>query len=161
MSLSHLDEQGRPRMVDVGEKPESRRWARATGSIRMKPEALELILGNTGPKGDVLSTAELAGVMGAKHTSELIPLCHPIALDHVAVTAEPDPGLPGVRVVAEVAAVGRTGVEMEVLTAVALSLLTIYDMVKSTGHEMEIGEIRLLEKRGGVRGDWQRDQERV
>lgn len=155
MKLSHVDEHGHARMVDVAGKPESVRTALATGSIRMSPEAFSLVEGNSGPKGDVLSTAELAATMGAKRTADLIPLCHPIGLDHVRVRAVLDPGLPGVRVDAEAKAVGRTGVEMEALTAVAVGLLTVYDMVKSAGHGMEIGQIRLLEKTGGTRGDWQ------
>ncbi len=154
MKLSHVDEHGHARMVDVAGKPESVRTALATGSIRMSPEAFSLVEGNSGPKGDVLSTAELAATMGAKRTADLIPLCHPIGLDHVRVQAVLDPGLPGVRVDAEAKAVGRTGVEMEALTAVAVGLLTVYDMVKSAGHGMEIGQIRLLEKTGGTRGDW-------
>jgi cyclic pyranopterin phosphate synthase len=146
-------------MVDVGEKPESARTARAAGSIRMSQQAYALVAGNSGPKGDVMSAAELAGTMAAKRTAELIPLCHPLALDHVGVSAELEPGLPGVRVEAQVKAVGRTGVEMEALTAVSVALLTVYDMVKAAGHGMEIGAIELLEKTGGTRGDWKRDQE--
>jgi cyclic pyranopterin phosphate synthase len=142
-------------MVDVAGKPESMRTALATGSIRMSPEAFTLVEGNSSPKGDVLSTASLAATMGAKQTADLIPLCHPIGLDHVRVQTVLEPGLPGVRVDAEAKAVGRTGVEMEALTAVAVGLLTVYDMVKSAGHGMEIGQIRLLEKTGGTRGNWQ------
>ena len=155
MTLSHVDARGHARMVDVAGKPESTRTALATGSIRMSPEAFSLVEGNSGPKGDVLSTAELAATMGAKRTVDLIPLCHPIGLDSVRVQAVLDSELPGVRVDAEAKAVGRTGVEMEALTAVAVGLLTVYDMVKSAGHGMEIGQIRLLEKTGGTRGDWQ------
>jgi cyclic pyranopterin phosphate synthase len=142
-------------MVDVGGKPESVRTARAEGWIRMCSEALDLVEGNSGPKGDVLSAAELAGVMAAKRTSDLIPLCHPLRLDHAAVTAEPDSGIPGVRVHAAVTAEGKTGVEMEALTAAAVALLTVYDMIKSAGYELEIGGIRLLEKTGGARGNWE------
>ena len=155
MKLSHVNEHGHARMVDVAGKPESMRTALATGSIRMSPEAFTLVEGNSGPKGDVLSTASLAATMGAKQTADLIPLCHPIGLDHVRVQTVLEPGLPGVRVDAEAKAVGRTGVEMEALTAVAVGLLTVYDMVKSAGHGMEIGQIRLLEKTGGTRGNWQ------
>jgi len=155
VTLSHVDEQGHARMVDVAGKPQSTRKAVATGSIRLSAEAFSLVEGNSGPKGDVLSTAELAATMGAKRTAELIPLCHPIGLDNVRVQAVLDPELPGVRVDAEAKAVGRTGVEMEALTAVTVGLLTVYDMVKSAGHGMEIGQIRLLEKTGGTRGDWQ------
>lgn len=154
MTLSHLNEGGRARMVDVSDKPETKRLARAEGQIRISPEALALVERNSGPKGDVVSTAEMAGVMAAKRAAELIPLCHPLGLDHVAVRAELDPQLPGVRVEAEVTTVGRTGVEMEALTAVSVALLTVYDMVKSTGYAMEIGPIRLLEKAGGRSGHW-------
>lgn len=154
MTLSHVNEGGRARMVDVSDKPETKRLARAEGQIRISPEALALVERNSGPKGDVVSTAEMAGVMAAKRAAELIPLCHPLGLDHVAVRAELDPQLPGVRVEAEVTAVGRTGVEMEALTAVSVALLTVYDMVKSTGYAMEIGTIRLLEKAGGRSGHW-------
>ncbi|MFQ6047096.1 MAG: cyclic pyranopterin monophosphate synthase MoaC [Gemmatimonadales bacterium] len=146
MSLSHIDHRGRARMVDVADKPLSVRTARAAGTIRMSPDAYRLVEENSGPKGDALSTAELAGSTAAKRTAELIPLCHPIGLDHVEVTAELDPALPGVRVEASAKAVGRTGVEMEALTATAVALLTVYDMVKSAGHEMEIGDIRLIQK---------------
>ena len=155
MKLSHVNEHGHARMVDVAGKPESMRTALATGSIRMSPEAFTLVEGNSGPKGDVLSTASLAATMGAKRTADLIPLCHPIGLDHVRVQTVLEPGLPGVRVDAEAKAVGRTGGEREALTAVAVGLLTVYDRVKSAGHGMEIGQIRLLEKTGGTRGNWQ------
>lgn len=156
MTLSHLDADGRPRMVDVGQKAATERTAVAEGVIRMAREALEEIKGNAGPKGDVLTTAELAGVMAAKRTAELIPLCHPVPLDHVAVEASIDPDLPGVRVRASARAMARTGVEMEALTAVAVALLTVYDMIKARDRAMEIGEIRLLEKAGGKSGDWRR-----
>ncbi len=161
MTLSHLDEGGRARMVDVSGKTETKRMARAEGRIRISPEALALVQRNSGPKGDVVSTAEIAGVMAAKRTAELIPLCHPLGLDHVTVKATVDPGLPGVQVEAEVRSVGRTGVEMEALTAVSVALLTVYDMVKSTGYAMEIGPIRLLEKAGGRSGHWMNDNKDV
>jgi len=143
-------------MVDVAAKPETTRIAIAEGSIRMSPEAFSLIEGNSNPKGDVLSTAELAATMGAKRTAELIPLCHPIGLDHVEVRAQPDRDLPGVRIRAQAKAVGRTGVEMEAMTAVAVALLTVYDMVKSAGHDLEIENVRLLQKSGGKTGEWHR-----
>jgi cyclic pyranopterin phosphate synthase len=146
-------------MVDVAGKPESVRTARARGSIRLSPEAYALVEGNSGPKGDVISTAELAGTMAAKRTAELIPLCHPVGIHQVAVSATLDPAIPGVAVEADVKAVGRTGVEMEALTAVSVALLTVYDMVKAAGHDMEIGAIRLMEKTGGTRGDWKREDE--
>ncbi len=154
MTLTHLDADGRPKMVDVGDKPTSVRTARATGTITMSPDAYALVKGNSGPKGDVLTTAQLAGTMGAKRTADLVPLCHPIGLDHVRVTATLNPDLPGVTVEAEAKATARTGVEMEALTAVAVALLTVYDMVKAAGHGMTIGDVRLIEKTGGTRGDW-------
>lgn len=156
MSLSHVDAAGRPRMVDVGAKAATERTAVAEGLIRMAREALDEVQRNAGPKGDVLTTAELAGVMAAKRTADLIPLCHPLPLDHVAVEVSLDPTVPGVRVRATVRATARTGVEMEALTAVAVALLTVYDMVKAADRGMEIEEIRLLEKAGGKSGDWRR-----
>jgi cyclic pyranopterin monophosphate synthase len=156
VKLSHVDAEGRPRMVDVGGKPETARQAVAEGTIYVNPEALELIRRNLGPKGDVLAVAELAGVQGAKRTADLIPLCHPVPLDHIEVQAEVDDALPGVRVRATARATGRTGVEMEALTAVAVALLTVYDMAKAADRSMRIGDIVLLEKSGGTRGDWSR-----
>lgn len=156
MSLSHVDAAGRPRMVDVGAKAATERTAVAEGLIRMAREALDEVQRNAGPKGDVLTTAELAGVMAAKRTADLIPLCHPLPLDHVAVEVSLDPTVPGVRVRATVRATARTGVEMEALTAVAVALLTVYDMVKAADRGMEIEGIRLLEKAGGKSGDWRR-----
>ena len=146
MKLSHLDAEGRARMVDVGDKPLSDRTAVATGSVRMSRKAYELVAGEGVPKGDVLTVAEVAGVMGAKRTGELIPLCHPLGLDHVQVEARLDPELPGVQVTAAARVTGRTGVEMEALTAVSVAALTIYDMCKAVEEEMEIGEVRLLTK---------------
>ncbi|MFQ5704516.1 MAG: cyclic pyranopterin monophosphate synthase MoaC [Gemmatimonadales bacterium] len=154
MTLSHIDPAGRARMVDVGDKPESVRTARAEGLIRMSAAAFELVKRNSGPKGNVLSTSELAGTVGAKQTPNLIPLCHPVGLDHVEVTASLNGELPGVKIAASARATGKTGVEMEALTAVAIGLLTVYDMVKAVGHEMEIGEIHLVEKTGGTKGNW-------
>ncbi len=145
-------------MVDVGPKPETARRAVAEGRIRMSPQAFEALAGNINPKGDVLTTAELAGTTGAKKTADLIPLCHPIVLDHVEVSATPDPDLPGVHVVASASSVGRTGVEMEALTAVTVALLTVYDMVKAAGHDMEVQDVRLLEKSGGKSGVWNRKE---
>ena len=156
MKLSHVDTDGRPKMVDVGSKPETARRAVAEGRIRLSPEAFEALAGNLNPKGDVLSVAELAGTTGAKKTADLIPLCHPIVLDHVDVSATPDPELPGVHVVASASSVGRTGVEMEALTAVTVELLTVYDMVKAAGHDMEMQDVHLLEKSGGRSGLWKR-----
>jgi len=156
VSLSHVDAAGRPRMVDVGAKAATERTAVAEGLIRMAHEALDEVQRNAGPKGDVLTTAELAGVMAAKRTADLIPLCHPLPLDHVAVEVSLDPTVPGVRVRATVRATARTGVEMEALTAAAVALLTVYDMVKAADRGMEIEGIRLLEKAGGKSGDWRR-----
>ena len=144
-------------MVDVGPKPETARRAVAEGRIRMSPEAFSALAGSINPKGDVLSTAELAGMTGAKRTADLIPLCHPIVLDHVEVSATPDAELPGVHVVASASSVGRTGVEMEALTAVTVALLTVYDMVKAAGHDIEVQYVRLLEKSGGKSGLWRRN----
>ncbi len=156
MELTHVDDEGRPRMVDVGQKPETERTATAEGAIRMSPEAFRLVADQAVAKGDALGIAEIAGTMAAKRTADLIPLCHPLGLDHVEVRASLDATLPGVRVCATVRAVGRTGVEMEALTAVSVALLTVYDMVKSADRGMEILSVRLLDKSGGTRGDWRR-----
>lgn len=145
-------------MVDVGDKPTTRRTARAEGAISMSPEAFRMVERNSGPKGDVLSTAELAGVAAAKRTGDLIPLCHPLGLDVVRVEGTLDPALPGVRITATAQATARTGVEMEALTAVSVALLTVYDMVKSAGHDLEIGTVRLVEKSGGKSGTWTRNE---
>jgi len=155
--FTHLDAEGRARMVDVGGKPETARTARAEGSISMSAETLEAIERNVLAKGDAISTARIAGVMAAKRTSELIPLCHPIGLTDAGVDIEVDRSLPGLRVAARVSSRGPTGVEMEALTAVTVALLTIYDMAKALDRGMEISEVRLIEKRGGKSGDWKRD----
>ncbi len=141
-------------MVDVSGKEVTARTAVAEGVIRVSSETFAVIEEETGPKGNVLATAELAGSMATKRTAELIPLCHTIPLTHADVSAVLEPDLPGVRVTATVRATARTGVEMEALTAVSVALLTVYDMVKALGHGMEIGEIRLLEKTGGAHGEW-------
>ncbi|UCH59702.1 MAG: cyclic pyranopterin monophosphate synthase MoaC [Anaerolineales bacterium] len=151
--LSHLDESGRTRMVDVGAKPDSERLAIAKGAVVMQPETLALIREGALKKGDVLSVAQLAGVMAAKRTSELIPLCHPLALTQITVDLELDEELPGVQITAAVRTVGKTGVEMEALTAVSVAALTVYDMAKSAEKTMRIQDIRLVEKRGGRSGD--------
>ena len=156
MKLSHLDQSGRARMVDVGDKPESERTAVAEGAVRMSAEAYDLVAKQAIAKGDVLAVAEVAGVMGAKRTGELIPLSHPLALDVVTVEAVLDQDLPGVRVVATAKVTGRTGVEMEALTAVAVACLTVYDIVKAVDRTMTIHEVKLLSKTGGTRGDWRR-----
>ena len=146
MKLSHLDAEGRARMVDVGDNPVSDRSATAVGAVRMSREAFELVAGEGVPKGDVLTVAEVAGVMGAKRTGELIPLCHPLGLDHVQVEARLDPELPGVEVTAAVRVTGRTGVEMEALTAVTVACLTVYDMVKAVDKGMVIQDVHLVSK---------------
>lgn len=146
MRLSHLDAEGRARMVDVGDKPVSDRLAVASGAVRMSREAYDLVAGQGVPKGDVLTVAEVAGVLGAKRTGDLIPLCHPLGLDHVQVEARLDPELPGVQVTAAVRVTGRTGVEMEALTAVAVACLTVYDMVKAVDQRMVIEDVKLVSK---------------
>jgi cyclic pyranopterin phosphate synthase len=146
VKLSHVDEAGRARMVDVGDKPESARTAVAEGVIRMSREAFGLVESQGVAKGDVLAVAEVAGVMAAKRTGELIPLCHPLGLDVARVEARLEPELPGVRVRATVKVTGRTGVEMEALTAVSVALLTVYDMVKAVDKEMVIGDVKLVSK---------------
>ena len=156
MRLTHLDEQGRARMVDVGGKPASERTAVAEGAVRMSPEAFDQVAAQSVAKGDVLAVAEVAGTMGAKRTGELIPLCHPLSLDLVQVEAQLEPELPGVRVRATARATGKTGVEMEALTAVTVACLTVYDMVKAIDRSMSIDEVQLVSKSGGTRGDWRR-----
>ncbi len=150
--LTHLDEHGHARMVDVGGKAETARVAVASGCIRMSAEALAAIRDGDVPKGDVLGAARIAGIMAAKKTADLIPLCHPLALD--AVTVDFNFETNGVRVTATVSLTGRTGVEMEAMTATAISLLTIYDMAKAIDKGMIIEEVRLIEKRGGKSGTW-------
>jgi cyclic pyranopterin phosphate synthase len=152
--LTHIDARGQARMVDVAAKGETRRIARATGSIRMLPATLRLIRSGAARKGDVLGVARIAAVQAAKRTAELIPLCHPLALTQVSVDFKPDRKTSVVTCVATVATVGRTGVEMEALTAVAVGLLTIYDMCKAVDRGMRLGDIRLLEKLGGRSGHW-------
>ena len=154
--LTHVDASGTARMVDVSDKPTTRREAVAEARIRLRPETVQLIRDNAVKKGDVLGVARLAGILGAKRTAELIPLCHPLPLTRVDVRAELDDAWPGVVLQAEVRCVGQTGVEMEALTAVSIAALTVYDMVKAVDREAEIGPIRLLEKRGGASGDYER-----
>jgi cyclic pyranopterin phosphate synthase len=153
-SLTHFDAQGRAHMVDVGAKAETQRVARAAGSIRMRAETLALIESGSAKKGDVLGVARIAAIQGAKRTSELVPLCHPIALTRIAVEFEIVRASLEVRCTAQVECVGRTGVEMEALTAVQVGLLTVYDMCKAADRGMVIGDVRVLEKRGGKSGDW-------
>jgi cyclic pyranopterin phosphate synthase len=150
--LTHLDAEGRARMVDVSEKPSTAREAVAAGFVRMAPETLALAMSGGGRKGDVRAVAEIAGVMGAKKTSELIPLCHPLALTRAEVTVSAVEG--GMEVIARVRTTGPTGVEMEALTAVSVACLTLYDMLKAADRGMVIEGVRLLQKTGGASGDW-------
>jgi cyclic pyranopterin phosphate synthase len=158
VKLTHLDQAGRARMVDVGGKPISERTAVAEGAVRMSRDAFDQVAAQSVAKGDVLAVAEVAGTLGAKRTGELIPLCHPLPLDLVQVEARLEPELPGVRITAVAKATGRTGVEMEALTAVALACLTVYDMVKAIDRNMSIEDVRLVSKAGGTRGDWRRTE---
>jgi cyclic pyranopterin phosphate synthase len=152
-SLSHLDEHGRAHMVDVGAKPDTERVAVARGEVTMRSETLGLIRDGAIKKGDVLTVAQIAGIQAAKRTAELIPLCHPLPLTQVEVNLELDEALPGIQITATVRTIGKTGVEMEALTAVSVAALTIYDMAKAAEKTMRIGSIRLVEKRGGKSGD--------
>ncbi len=153
-TLTHLGRHGEARMVDVGEKPESERIAVAEGCVAMQHSTLDLVMQGNAKKGDVLGTARIAGILAAKRTHELIPLCHPLAISKVGVDIEPDPALPGLRVRATVKVNGRTGVEMEALTAVSVACLTVYDMVKSVERGVRIESIRLIEKHGGASGSY-------
>ena len=153
--LTHFDAQGDAHMVDVSDKPESARVARAEGYVKMSPETLEIIESGSARKGDVLGVARLAGIMGAKRTPELIPLCHPLPVASVALDLEPDRALPGVRITATVKTTGRTGVEMEALSAVSVAALTVYDMVKAVDKDMVIGGIRVILKDGGKSGRYE------
>jgi len=152
--LTHIDARGEAHMVDVGDKAETMRTAIAEGTVTMQPATLEMILAGDAKKGDVLGVARVAGIMAAKKTHELIPLCHPLMLTKVSVDIEPDPSLPGLRVTALARVTGKTGVEMEALTAASVACLTIYDMAKAVDRGMVIGNVRLVEKTGGKSGDW-------
>jgi cyclic pyranopterin phosphate synthase len=152
--LTHLSSDGTANMVDVAEKAVTTRTATAAGAVIMQPETLDLIRAGHAKKGDVIATARIAGIMAAKRTHELIPLCHPLALTKIAVDIEPDDDLPGLRVTAFAKLDGKTGVEMEALTAVSVACLTIYDMAKAVDRSMTISAVRLLEKTGGRSGDW-------
>lgn len=152
--LGHLDESGRARMVDVGEKAATRRLAEAEAFLAIGEAAREALFAGELPKGDALAAARIAGIMAAKRTAELIPLCHPLFLTQVEVEVEPDPR--GARVVARAATTERTGVEMEAMTAAAVAALTLYDMVKSLEQGVEVGPVRLLRKQGGRSGSWER-----
>ena len=152
--LTHLDATGAAHMVDVSEKAVTERVAVAEGRIVMRAETLALALSGSAKKGDVVATARIAGIMAAKRTSELIPLCHPLALTKVSVDIDADPALPGFQVRATTKVAGQTGVEMEALTAVSLSCLTLYDMLKAVDRGMRIEGVALVEKRGGKSGEW-------
>jgi cyclic pyranopterin phosphate synthase len=154
--LTHLDESGRARMVDVSDKDATARTATATGSLTCRPDTLQQVRAGIAPKGAVIQTAEIAGIMGAKRTAELIPLCHPLPLTKVEVRIEIDSALPGFRVTAEVRTHAVTGVEMEAMTAVSIACLTLFDMLKAIDRTMVIGRIEVTSKTGGKSGDWQR-----
>lgn len=151
--LTHLDDSGRVHMVDVGDKPDTERLAIASGEVVMKQATLDLIRGGTIKKGDVLTVAQIAGIAAAKRTSELIPLCHPLPITHIDVALSLDDTLPGVLITASVKTTGKTGVEMEALTAVSVAALTVYDMAKAAEKSMKIQNIRLVKKHGGRSGD--------
>jgi cyclic pyranopterin monophosphate synthase len=155
-SLTHVGADGAAKMVDVTAKPETERVARAAGTIRMAATTLAAIRSNTLKKGDVIAVSRVAGVMAAKRTADLIPLCHPIPLTDVQVEITPDDSLPGLRAEATVKCFGRTGVEMEAISAVCVTLITVFDMVKAVDRELVISDIRVLEKSGGRSGSWKR-----
>jgi cyclic pyranopterin monophosphate synthase len=157
-TLTHLGDNGEANMVDVSQKPATSRIAIAEGCVVMQAETLKLVLSGDAKKGDVRATARIAGIMAAKKTHELIPLCHPLLLSKIAVEIEPDETLPGLRVRALAKVSGQTGVEMEALTAVSIACLTIYDMVKAADRGMRIEAIRLIEKSGGKSGDWHAEE---
>jgi len=158
--LTHVDRGGRPRMVDVSEKPPTARRAVAEAFVALAPETLSLVIDGAAAKGDVLGVAELAGVMGAKRTSELIPLCHPLALTDIVVSITPDRTAGGLRIRAEAATTGPTGVEMEAMTAASVAALTVYDMVKGVERGVEIRDLHLVSKAGGKSGEWRRQEPR-
>jgi cyclic pyranopterin monophosphate synthase len=153
-NLTHLGAQGEAHMVDVGDKAATERTAVAEGTVVMRPETLRMIMEGNAKKGDVLGAARIAGIMAAKRTHELIPLCHPLLITKVSVEIEPDENLPGLRVTALARVMGQTGVEMEAITAASVACLTIYDMAKAVDRAMTITGIRLLEKTGGKSGDY-------
>lgn len=155
--LTHVSSDGQAKMVDIGDKPDSTRIAVAEGFVYMNEETLQLIMDNSLKKGDVIGTARIAGIMGAKKTSELIPLCHPLMVSKIDVTIEPIQDKSALYITSTVKTSGKTGVEMEALTAVSVTALTVYDMAKAVDRTMRIGDIRLLEKTGGVHGDYQAD----
>ena len=157
--LTHLDAEGRARMVDVSDKPATRRTATAAGTLHCAAETLARVRAGTAPKGPVIQTAELAGMMGAKRTADLIPLCHPLPLTYASVTIELDEDLPGFRISSEARTNGSTGVEMEALTAVSVACLTLLDMLKAIDKTMTIGGIAVTSKSGGRSGDWVRERD--
>jgi cyclic pyranopterin phosphate synthase len=154
--LTHLDRSGRPRMVDVSDKPVTARRATAEALVAVSPETMSMVIDGGGPKGDVLGVAEIAGVMAGKKTSELIPLCHPLPLTDLVVSVTPDRTAGVLRVKAEVATTAQTGVEMEAMTAASVAALTIYDMVKGVERGVEVRSVRLISKTGGKSGEWHR-----
>lgn len=151
--LSHLDDAGKAHMVDIGAKPDTVRTAVARGEVVLQPETVALIRQGLSKKGDVLTVAQIAGIQAAKRTAELIPLCHPIPIHHIEVDLELDDDLPGVQIQARLRTIGKTGIEMEALTAVSVAALTVYDMVKAVDKTGRIDRIRLVEKHGGLSGD--------
>ncbi len=155
--LTHIDEDGAARMVDVGDKPDSHRVATAEATVLLQPETLSLIVANQIAKGDVLATARLAGIMAAKRTADLIPLCHPLGLDHVDLTFDTADAPPRIVIRATTSCHGKTGVEMEAMTAASVAALTIYDMAKAVDRAMTITDVKLLEKKGGKSGHWTRE----
>jgi len=156
--LTHLDEHGTARMVDVGDKPATDRRAVARAVVRMSPGTAATVLAGDAPKGDVLGTARIAGILAAKRTGELIPLCHPLGLDHVDIDAEVDAAAGTVTLTAEARVTARTGVEMEAMTAASVAALTVYDMVKALERGVEIASVALVEKSGGRTGTWRRGE---
>ena len=157
--LTHLDHEGRARMVDVSHKTETRRVAVASARLVCAPQTLNLVREGRTPKGAVVSVAEIAGIMAAKRTADLVPMCHPLPLSRVAVIIRLDDALPGFRIEAETVTVGQTGVEMEALTAVSVAGLTLYDMLKAVDRGMRIEAVELIAKSGGAGGDWRKDQD--
>ncbi len=155
MSLTHFDAKGQAHMVDVGAKPATERSAVAEALVVMRPETLALVQGGTAKKGDVAGVARLAGIMAAKRTSDLIPLCHPLPISHASLEITPDAGLPGLRLQATIRTTGPTGVEMEALTAVTVAALTVYDMLKAAEKSMRIEGVRLIRKTGGKSGTYE------
>ena len=157
MSLTHLDESGAARMVDVSAKDATVREAKAACHVAMRAETLALVVAGTAKKGDVLATARIAGIMAAKRTADLIPLCHPLAISAVTVDLAADPSLPGIAIAATVRTTGPTGVEMEALTAASVAALTVYDMLKAADRAMRIDNLRVIRKSGGKSGDFRQD----